>query len=82
MTNKLKFPLILSVFMIVSIITFTILNTGTTLYNNMSDMTATMINEVDPYGTDYVYACKTVTQSTLFSIVTMPFIIMLAERLL
>ena len=55
MTNKLKFPLILSVFMIVSIITFTILNTGTTLYNNMSDMTATMINEVDPYGTDYVY---------------------------
>ena len=28
---------------------------------------------------DYVYACKTVTQSTLFSVVIMPLIILIAE---
>ncbi len=33
------------------------------------------------YDTDYGYACQTVTQSTLFSIVTMPVIIWIAERL-
>jgi predicted permease len=33
------------------------------------------------YDTDYGYACQTVTQSTLFSIVTMPVIIWVAERL-
>lgn len=34
------------------------------------------------FDTDYIYACKTVTQSTLFSILTMPFIILLAELLI
>ena len=33
------------------------------------------------YDADYGYACQTVTQSTLFSIVTMPVIIWVAERL-
>lgn len=55
MDKKVKFSFVLSSIMIVSIITITILNTGTTLYNRTNDMTATMINEVDPYETDYVY---------------------------
>ena len=33
------------------------------------------------YDADYGYACQTVTQSTLFSIITMPVIIWIAERL-
>ena len=33
------------------------------------------------YDTDYGYACQTVTQSTLSSIITMPVIIWIAERL-
>ena len=55
MTNKIKFSFILSIIMIVSIIAITILNTGTTLYNKTSTMTATITNEVDPYETEYVY---------------------------
>ena len=55
MINKVKFSFILSIIMTVSIITLTILNTGTTLYNKMSTMTATITNEVEPYDTDYVY---------------------------
>ena len=55
MTSKVKFCLFLSIIMIVGIITHTILNTGTTLYNNIEDMTATITNEVDPYDTEYVY---------------------------
>lgn len=53
--NKVKFSLVLSVLMIVTIISFTILNTGTTLHNKTSNMTATITNEVDPYDTEYVY---------------------------
>lgn len=34
------------------------------------------------YQEDYVYACKTVTQSTVFSIITMPLLMLLAVRLL
>ena len=55
MTKKVKFSLVLSIIMVVFIITVTILNTGTTIHNKISDMTATIINEVEPYGTDYVY---------------------------
>lgn len=55
MINKVKVSFVLSIVTIVSIITVTILNTGTTLYNPTGDMTATIINEVEPYGTDYVY---------------------------
>ena len=32
------------------------------------------------YGEDYVYACQTVTQSTLFSILTLPAVIWIAEK--
>lgn len=53
--NKDKFLPVLSVIIIVTIITITILNTGTTIYNRTSNMTATITNEIDPYGTDYVY---------------------------
>lgn len=55
MTLKVKFSLALSIIAIITIITFTILNTGTTIYNPTGSMTATMINEIEPYGTDYVY---------------------------
>ena len=55
MTTKVKFSLVLSIIAVVTIITVTILNTGITIYNPTGDMTATIINEVEPYGTDYVY---------------------------
>lgn len=55
MTSKVKFSLVLSIVVMVGIIAITMLNTGTTLYNNVGDMTATVINEVEAYGTDYVY---------------------------
>lgn len=55
MTGKVKFSLFLSIVFIVTIITVTILNAGTTLYNPTEDKTATIINEVKPYETDYVY---------------------------
>ena len=55
MTDKVKFSLILSIIIMVTIITVTIMNTGTTLYNPIGDMTATIINEVEAYGTDYIY---------------------------
>lgn len=55
MSIKVKLSLVLSVIIMVTTITITIINTGTTLYNPTGDMTATMINEVEPYGTDYVY---------------------------
>ena len=55
MTQKVKFSLVLSIVLMIAIITVTTLNTGTTLYNNVGDMTATVLNEIEPYGTDYVY---------------------------
>lgn len=55
MTFKVKLSLFLSVTLIISIITVTILNTGTTLYNSTKDKTDTITNEVQAYGTDYVY---------------------------
>ena len=53
--NKIKFPLFLSIVISISIITITIVNKGKTIYNNMEDMTAIIINEVDAYSIDYVY---------------------------
>ena len=53
--NKLKNSLFLSIVLSVLIIVITILNSGTTIYNNIGDMNATITNEIDPYGTDYVY---------------------------
>lgn len=55
MTAKVKFSFVLSILIMVIIITVTIFNTGITIYNPIGDMTATIINEVEPYGTDYVY---------------------------
>lgn len=56
MTTKVKFSLFLSIVLIITIITFNILNTGSVLYNPTSNKTATITNEVEAYGTDYVYA--------------------------
>lgn len=56
MSTKVKVSFVLSVIAVIFIITVTTINKGTTLYNPISDMTATILNEVEPYGTDYVYA--------------------------
>ena len=53
--NKVRFSLFLSSFISIMIIIVTIINSGTTIYNNIGDMNATITNEIDPYGTDYVY---------------------------
>ena len=53
--NKIKLAFVLSLIIIIAIITTTILNSGTTIYNNTSKMTATIINEVEPYDIEYVY---------------------------
>lgn len=55
MTRKFKISLVLSMIIMVSTIVVTIKNTGITLYNPTGDKTATIINEVEPYETDYVY---------------------------
>lgn len=54
--NKVRLAFLISVFIIVITITVTILNTGVTLYNPTGSKTATMINEVEAYETDYIYA--------------------------
>lgn len=53
--NKVKISAILSIVFIALIITLTVVNKGTTIYNNVNNMTATITNEVDPYDIDYVY---------------------------
>lgn len=58
MTTKVKFVLVLSIVMMVTTISITMLNTGITIYSPIGDMTATAINEVEPYGTDYVYVAN------------------------
>ena len=55
MTKKVKFSLILSSLVIVAIISITIFNKGITIYSPIENMTATAINEVEAYGTDYIY---------------------------
>lgn len=55
MTGKVKFSLVLSFFLSIGIITITILNTGITLTNPNGSKTATIINEIVGYGSDYVY---------------------------
>ena len=54
-TIKVKISMFLSIILMITIITVTTLNTGTTIYNNVGDMTATVLNEIEPYGTDYIY---------------------------
>ena len=55
MTFKVKFSLFVMVIAITTILSTTMFNTGVTLYNNSGDKTATIINEIDPYETEYVY---------------------------
>ena len=55
MTTKVKIVLVLSIVVMFTTITITMLNTGTTIYSPIENMTATAINEVEPYGTDYIY---------------------------
>ena len=50
-----KYFRVFAVIIIFSIITITILTTGTTIYNNNGTKTAIVVNEVDPYDTEYVY---------------------------
>lgn len=58
MKNKLKILYSLLVIMMISIITFTLVTKGTTIYNPNGSKTATIINEVIKYDTDYVYNDK------------------------
>lgn len=53
--NKTKLIYVSSFIAIISIITVTILTKGVTIYNPTGEKTATIMNEVEPYGTDYVY---------------------------
>jgi len=56
MTLKVKISLFLSIIAIISIISTTMLTTGVTMNNPTGDKTATIINEVEPFETEYVYA--------------------------
>ena len=56
MKAKVKISLFLSIIAIISIVTVTMFNKGTTLYNPTMNKTATIINDVEPYETEYVYA--------------------------
>lgn len=55
MNLKIKFSLFITIALSITVLTLTALNRGTTLYNTTGSKTATMINEVTPYGTEYVY---------------------------
>lgn len=55
MTAKVKFSLFISIIAVVAIVFTTMTNTGKTLYNPIGDKTATIINEVEPYETEYLY---------------------------
>lgn len=57
---SLKFKVTIIIFFVVSItiVTITILNNGITIYNMSSDMTVSVINEVDKYETTYIYDSK------------------------
>lgn len=55
MTNKFKILSVLSVVIMITIITVTIFNSGVTIHNPAPNMTATILNEVKAYETEYVY---------------------------
>lgn len=55
MTRKFAVSLVIVVIAIVTMVTVTILNKGVTIHNPSSNMTATIINEVDAYEIEYVY---------------------------
>lgn len=55
MSKLFKASLVLSICMMITIITLTILNSGVTIHNPVPNMTATILNEVKAYETEYVY---------------------------
>lgn len=55
MKLKIKVSLFLSIVAVIGIVTSTMLNNGTVIYNTTSDKTTVIVNEVVDYGTDYIY---------------------------
>ena len=55
MSKKFKVSLALTLIAMISIITVSIMNNGTNINNPNSDKTATIINEVKAYETEFVY---------------------------
>ena len=55
MSKKVGISLVLTIAIMITIITVTILNNGITIYNPAPNMTATILNEVKAYETEYVY---------------------------
>ena len=55
MNKKITISFLLCVITIVSVITLTIINSSVTIKNPISNMTATITNEVEAYDTEYVY---------------------------
>ena len=55
MNRKVKFAFISSLCTIILIITISLINKGVTIKNNINDKTATVVNEITPYETEYVY---------------------------
>lgn len=51
---KIKFAVYISIISIAVILVHTALNMGTTIKNNAINKTAIIVNEIEPYGTDYI----------------------------
>lgn len=58
MTKKVKIMFILTIVIMVSIVTESILSKGININNPNSDKTATILNEVDKYDTEYIYDAR------------------------
>lgn len=58
MSKKVGVSLVLAIIIMVTMITVTILNSGITIHNPAPNMTATIINEVKAYETEYVYSAN------------------------
>jgi len=55
MSKKFTISLLLCITLMITIVTTTILNSDITIHNPAQDMTATILNEVIAYETEYVY---------------------------
>ena len=55
MSKKFTISLLLCITLMITIVTTTILNSDITIHNPAQDMTATILNEVNAYETEYVY---------------------------
>lgn len=55
MSKKVSISIVITAIVMVAIITTTILNSGITIDNPTPNMTATIMNEVNAYDTEYVY---------------------------